>query len=393
MIKVLAITNLFPSSLTPTFAPFNKEQFISLARITEMRAIVPVPWVLAVKSRLKGERPLPPAECRGSIEVFYPTYFYTPKVLRSLYGSFYYHSIRTLFDRLVSTSRPDVVYATWAYPDCYAAAAAAKRWNIPVVARFHGSDVNEYLEYPSRRRRIIEVVDSSDAVVVVSKAMRDRLIAAGAEETKLNVVYNGIDRSLFMPSDKGGARGELGLDRDKRIILFAGNLKPVKGLDGLIRAVSRLDIEDVELHLLGSGPLDSELRSTAAGSGAADRIFFHGAVSHDMIPRWISASDLVVLPSISEGTPNIILEALACSRPVVASRVGGVPEIVSSSSGILFPPGDDGALRSALRKALEREWNEDAIECPASSWEENAEALLRIFKGVSNRNARNDNDE
>jgi glycosyltransferase involved in cell wall biosynthesis len=118
------------------------------------------------------------------------------------------------------------------------------------------------------------------------------------------------------------------------------------------------------------------------------RIHFHGRVAHHMIGRWMNACDLFCLPSLDEGTPNVLLEALACRTPVVATDTGGIPEIVSPESGILFPKGDVPALAGALRAALERDWDRDRIVCPASSWEDNARSLAGILQRAASSTSR-----
>ncbi|MDD4857169.1 MAG: glycosyltransferase, partial [Candidatus Krumholzibacteria bacterium] len=204
--KIICITNLFPDVTRPGFASFNRQQLVHLAAEHELRAIVPVPWPRRAMLALRGAAPKPSADCRDIMAVHYPTYFYTPKIMRSFYGEFYERSIRAVFDRLVSEDWPDVVYATWAYPDCWAASHLAALYGIPIVERVHGSDVNEYLEYAARKRLILEAMRGAWAVVSVSAALRDRLVAAGVEAGKIRVIYNGIDRNLFRPMDRGAAR-------------------------------------------------------------------------------------------------------------------------------------------------------------------------------------------
>jgi glycosyltransferase involved in cell wall biosynthesis len=372
--KVICITNLFPDVTRPGLAPFNKQQILHLAALHELRLIVPVPWPRYAALALRGRKPAPPEECRGLLKVYYPPSFYTPKILRGSYGAFYERSIAALFDRLVRADRPDVVYATWAYPDCFAAANLAGRREIPFVARIHGSDINEYMRYPDRKARILGAMRRAREVVSVSAALRKRLVAEGVEAGKIHVIYNGIDRGLFRPFDRGAARRELRLDESKRILLYAGNFEPVKGVDLLIEAFGRLEAA-AELHLIGDGPERRRLADLARALPPGKIVLFHGRVPHRLMGTWLNACDFFCLPSRAEGTPNVVLEALACRTPVVASDTGGIPEVVPAGSGILFRRGDAGALAAALGEALARGWDRERIECPAGSWTENARAL------------------
>jgi glycosyltransferase involved in cell wall biosynthesis len=373
--KIICITNLFPDVTRPGFASFNRQQLVYLAAKHELRTIVPVPWPRRAMLALRGARPKPSADCRDVMTVHYPTYFYTPKLMRRFYGAFYERSIRAVFDRLVRADRPDVVYATWAYPDCWAASRLAARYGIPIVERIHGSDVNEYLEYPERKRLILEAMRGARAVVSVSAALRDRLVAEGVDAAKIRVIYNGIDRSLFCPMDRGAARRELCLDESKRIILYAGNLERVKGIDLLIEAFGRLDAGGCELHIIGDGPERGRLAALARRLGGGKNVCFHDRVEHRLMGTWFNACELFCLPSLAEGTPNVVLESLACRTPVVAADTGGIPEVVSSDAGILFRRGDALALAGALAEALARSWDRERIECPAGSWDENARKL------------------
>ncbi len=376
--KVLCITNLFPDVTRPGLAPFNKQQILHLAALHELRLIVPVPWTRYAALALCGRKPAPPEECRDLVSVRYPPYFYTPGIMRRSYGAFYERSIAPLFERLVRAERPDVVYATWAYPDCYAAALLAGRRDIPFVARVHGSDINEYMQYPDRRSRILDAMRRAREVVSVSAALRKRLVAEGVDAGKIHVIYNGIDRGLFRPFDRGAARRELRLDESKRIVLFAGNLEPVKGIDLLIEAFGKLETA-AELHVIGDGPERRRLAGLARALPPGKSVLFHGRVPHRLMGAWLNASDLFCLPSLAEGTPNVVLEALACRTPVVAADTGGIPEVVPAGSGILFRRGDAGALGAALTEALARDWDRERIECPAGSWAENARKLGAVL--------------
>ena len=376
--KVICITNLFPDVTRPGLAPFNKQQILHLAALHELRLIVPVPWPRYAALALRGRKPGPPEECRGLMTVHYPPYFYTPKIMRRSYGAFYERSIAVLFERLVRAHRPDVVYATWAYPDCYAAALLAGRHDIPFVARVHGSDINEYMRYPVRRRRILDAMRWAREVVSVSAALGKRLVAEGVEAGKIHVIYNGIDRGLFRPFDRVAARRELHLDELKRIVLYAGNFEPVKGIDLLIEAFGKLDAA-AELHVIGDGPERRRLAGLARVLPPGKRVLFHGRVPHRLMGTWLNACDVFCLPSLAEGTPNVVLESLACRTPVVASDTGGIPEVVPAGSGILFRRGDAGALAGALGEALARNWDRERIECPAGSWAENARKLGAVL--------------
>ncbi|HSG28816.1 MAG TPA: glycosyltransferase, partial [Candidatus Krumholzibacterium sp.] len=337
-----------------------------------------VPWPHMLKLALKGKRPRPLDECEG-IGVSYPAFYYTPKMLRDRYWRFYYDSIRHTFARTVDRFRPDIVYATWAYPDCRAAVELAAEHRLPVVCRIHGSDINDYIRFPGRKHLILEAMEKADSIVSVNEDLAARLRYEGVEAGKIHVVYNGIDRSIFRPLDRTECRERLGLDKDRKLLLFAGNLKPVKGIDILLTALESFESCDWELNILGRGPERSHLEELAGCGKLAGRVSFRGNVTLDEMALWMNASDFLCLPSLHEGTPNVILESMACGTPVIASDTGGIPEIVTENSGILFECGDHRSLLDALRAGCGREWDRDRIDCPAETWGKNAQRVTDVF--------------
>lgn len=379
--KVVCVTNLFPDSTRPGFASFNRQQLVYLSDIHDVYVICPVAWPRILSLAVKGLRPEPPEGCTG-LKVVYPAYYYTPKMLRDQYWRFYYMSVMKTFRQVVNDFKPDLVYATWAYPDCRAAARLAEKAGLPLVSRVHGSDINDYFRHTGRKRLILEGMRRSDAVISVNENLASILRSAGVAPEKIHVVYNGINRDIFGPSDRAAARKELGLDPDFRMILFAGNLKPVKGIDLLVKAFSGLEDTRIHLHILGTGPEWAQLKAIAQVERVSDRVFFHGNIRHDDMSIWYNAADLFCLPSLNEGTPNVILEALACGLPVVASDTGGIPEMITPESGALFECGDSLSLQKMLGESFATDWDREKIDCPAGTWENNARKLSDVLEQV-----------
>jgi glycosyltransferase involved in cell wall biosynthesis len=194
---------------------------------------------------------------------------------------------------------------------------------------------------------------------------------------------NGVDRTLFHPASRVDARRALGLPEDGRVVVFVGGLEPEKGVRELASAFAGIAARDaVHLVLVGDGSLAPELRDRAGSlRGARGRLVLAGPQPLAGVARHIAASDLLVLPSWAEGTPNVVLEALASGRPVVASRVGGIPDaIVEGVTGLLVRPRDVAGLERALADALARRWDEAAIVASAPpSWDESAGQLFDLL--------------
>jgi glycosyltransferase involved in cell wall biosynthesis len=249
-----------------------------------------------------------------------------------------------------------VVFATWAYPDGWAAVRLARRAGLPVVLKVHGSDVLQLDQYPGRRLRTAEALRAVDRVVVVSRDLAEKVIELGADPVRVHLVYNGVDAEKFHPGDRAEARRRLGLDPARPVVLYVGNLYPVKGPDVLIEACGRLAAGGTEfdLHVIGQGTLQKSLEARTGALGLATRSLFHGPLPHERLPDWFRAANLLVLPSRSEGVPNVLLEASACGTPYVATAVGGVPEIAHLGRSLLVPPENPARLADGIRDVLAR---------------------------------------
>jgi glycosyltransferase involved in cell wall biosynthesis len=201
------------------------------------------------------------------------------------------------------------------------------------------------------------------------------------------VQHNGVDGERFRIRDRAAERAALGLSQERRLICYVGNLVHEKGVDLLVEAMGllvRSGRRDLDLALVGAGGLAEPLQKRAAELGITEHLRFVGRRPHEEIARWIAAADAFCLPSRREGCPNVVLEALACGRPVVAARVGGVPELVSPGTGVLVQPESPEALAAGLREALERPWDPQALRdaVPCLSWDQFGRTLYETVKSA-----------
>ena len=219
-----------------------------------------------------------------------------------------------------------------------------------------GSDVLLVTRKPSRRRRVQEVLETTDAVITVNSDLKNAVVRLGIPADKVHVWGQGIDVSRFNPGDRHVARQRLGVSSTGRIIIWVGRMVPVKGLDILLKTCSLLRTRGVDYHLylVGNGPLHKDLVAGTEALGLSDRVTFVGSKLHDELPDWYRAADLTVLPSRSEGLPNVLRESLACGTPFVASKVGGITEIGDSNSSMLVPAENPGLLADTIEQALAR---------------------------------------
>jgi glycosyltransferase involved in cell wall biosynthesis len=353
--RILAITNLYPNPLQPHRATFNRHQFRLLNDLHPIRVIAPIAWTDEWRALRSGGEPLPSSRqvILDGLTVEHPRYLFPPKIGRRWYGHCYEWSVRRTVRRIAEQFQPDLLFAPWAYPDGWSVVRMGRELKLPVVVRVHGSDIKLLDQFPARKRLTSEAVTQADGVVAVSQDLAVELERLGADPKTIQVMYDGVDGSQFFPGSQQDARLQLKLPLDRRIVLFVGNLVPVKGVDVLLRAMAELkDFESPHhLALVGDGGLRPYLTSLAQTLGIADRTTFVGSIPHSELGKWYRAANLFVLPSHSEGVPNVVLEAAACGCPWIATRVGGLPEIAHLGQGRLVPPNDPHALAEAIRES------------------------------------------
>ena len=238
--------------------------------------------------------------------------------------------------------RPDVVYAHFLVPTGLIAALAAR---APVVVTAHGQDVANVGAIPGVRAATRLVVRRASTVIAVSDYLRRRLEAGVPEAAGKTAVVNcGVDLERFTPSDARAARAALGWGGDAPRFLCLGSLTERKNVVRLANAFERLG--EGELAFVGDGPLRARLQGRRG-------IHLAGRVPHADVPRWLAACDVLCQPSLVEPFGQSLLEAMACARSVVATRIGGPPEFVTPEAGVLADPTDDAGLVEALRRAAE----------------------------------------
>jgi glycosyltransferase involved in cell wall biosynthesis len=384
-VRVLAITKIFPNAAEPLSAPFNRQQFAALATRCDLEVLATIPWFpgagLLGKWSSAGKLAAVPAreEIEG-IAVRHPRTLFVPRLAHVTWGPLYAASIAPVLHRY--RGAVDVVLGSWAYPDGFAAVVAARLLGVPCVVKLHGSDINVMAKLPGPRRLTAWALGRCAKVVAVSRALGDEVAALGVPRDRIALVMNGVDAELFHPRDRAEARRALQLPPGP-IALYVGNLKVDKGVLDLAAAWRTVVAQrpDATLAIVGGGPAKAELEAALAGlpAGAAT---LHGPQPLADIPTWLAAADLLVLPSHAEGTPNVVLEALACGRRVVASAVGGIPDLITAPAlGTLCPARDPDALAAALTDALQTPYDPDAVAALGArgGWDASAAALHAVL--------------
>ena len=371
---LLLVTNLFPNSLEPTRGIYTQHILLALQAYYRVSVIAPVAW------RPSWWQALPPLqETWQGADVYHPRYLVMPKVLRSSYALTFALSVRPLLKRLLIEQQVALINVHWAYPDGAGTYLAAKDLGVPVVLHTLGCDLNEFANYWGRRQWIRYVLKRADHVVHVSEPLRDVALRLGSDPQKNSVVLNGVDQQQFQPRAKAPLREKLGLDQALPYVLFVGNFNIEKGLTYLITAWETVRQRHPKAHLLvaGSGPEAPIIEQQIQQLQLSESITLLGRLPHALVNDYLNAADLLCLPSLREGCPNIVLEAAASGLPVVASAVGAVPAIIDAARGLLVPPANSKAMSLALDQALCLDWQLPAFKW--ISWQDNAAQLQRIF--------------
>jgi glycosyltransferase involved in cell wall biosynthesis len=264
-------------------------------------------------------------------------------------------------------------------------------YNKPLIVTAHGGDVYDLPFRDHWYNSLAKfVLSEADEVITVSKFNAEKLLSLGVSSNKLHVIPNGYDERLFKPIPAVKAREKLGLPLNKKILLSIGSLVNVKGHTYLISAMPLVlrKRKDVLLIIVGSGPLKELLQRIIKNYGLEGHVILVGGRMHEEIPLWMNASDIFILPSLQEGFPTVIPEAMACGKPIVATKVGGVPEVIASDElGTLVPPEDPELLSWAILEGLNRKWDSTTIleHAKKYSWSKLAKQILMTYQKALNK--------
>ena len=390
-LRVLVITRLFPNAVEPLSAPFNRQQFAALGRRCHVEIMATIPWFPGSRMlrRISGAaspsvdlRDVPPRDVVDGLAVAHPRVLYVPRIGAGLSAALEAGCL--LRDVMARRRDVDVILGSWAYPDGAAAVALSMAIGVPAVIKVHGSDLNVLSSMRGPRANLALAMPRAARIVAVSRALAEKVSSFGVEPGRIAVIPNGVDASLFHVRDARLARRALGWPAGGRIVLYCGRVERAKGVLELIEAFKAVLREQPDLSLVILGDGSARAEAEARARPIEDSVRFLGARSLAEVPMWMAASSLVTLPSHNEGSPNVVREALACGRPVVATSVGGIPELVHSPNfGELVPPRDPGALARALLRVVGRSSDAEAIAASCGgSWDDSAAALLSVLKAA-----------
>ena len=389
--KVLVFTSLYPNNVWPRHGVFIKERMTHFAKNVDghIRVMAPVPYFPPIKINQRWRfSQVAHAEEIDGVNVQHPRYLMIPKVGMVLHGLLMFLSLYLRVKRVQKDFDFDLIDSHYAYPDGFAAVLIGQLLRKPVIISARGSDVNLFRTFPLVQRLLRFAFLRAERIIAVSQALKDAILQLGIPEEKVEVIPNGVDLEKFKPIPTDEARKRLKL-RGNSLLVSVGNLNPNKGFDKLIKSVRILSEQeshkDIHLVIIGEGPELKNLQGLVHALGLEKRVSFAGGVPHQELFLWYSAADIVCLASGREGWPNVLLEAMACSKPVVATAVGGIPEIVSSNELGILVKRNEMEIASGISQALSKEWNSQKIRKYAEThtWNRVTESLEETFRSAT----------
>ncbi len=385
--RILVLTTLYPNAIMPSHGVFVENRLRAFKDVSkaDIRVIAPVPWFPSGHKIFRSWghwANIPEHETRHGIDIVHPRYALIPKIGMSITPIMLEKTFAKAAQELLDDGFDfDLIDAHYFYPDGVAAVNLATKLGKPITVTARGTDINLIPQYPRQKAMILKAVAHADAAITVAEALRTEMIDLGAAPEKIHTLRNGVDLDLFQPSERNTIRQKMGLSGP--VIASVGHLIERKGHHLVIEALKQ--IPDATLLIAGDGPDRARLQQCAEQFQLSDRVNFLGAVPHEALPDIYTASDVLALASSREGWPNVLLEAMACGCPCVASPVWGSGEVITDQeSGQLAKNRSADAMATAISSVLSKENSRQKTRAYAErfSWEETSQNLNNLFSNI-----------
>jgi teichuronic acid biosynthesis glycosyltransferase TuaC len=385
--KILTFTSLFPNQKRPDFGIFIFQSVCHLAKRPGnfVQVVAPAPYFPSwfPSNRWASYRHLPRKEDIGNLEVYHPRYPLLPGLLMPLHGFLMFLGCFNLVRRLHRKFKFDCIHAHYVYPDGFAAVLLGKLLGLPVVVSARGTDINVFPSFRTIRPMIVWSLGEAAGIVAVSAALKSAILRLGVPAEKVLVVPNGVDTKRFRRLPQPDARQALGIPKDAEVVVSVGSLTPAKNHGLLVSAFAKLlgDRPGAKLFIVGDGPSRPKLEDLIRKSRLQESVSLVGAQPNQQLSLWFSAADVSCLVSSREGWPNVLMESIACGTPVVATRVGGVPELLCSPDLGILTEQNTESVTAALNSAFAKRWNRDALVQHARTreWDKVADEIERYL--------------
>ena len=386
--KLLTFSTLFPNTQRPNHGIFveTRLRYLLASKQVTSRVVAPVPWFPFKNPRfgIYGTfASIPDSEVRHGIDVCHPRYPVIPKVGMSASPLLMANALKSTLGRILDEGYDfDVIDAHYFYPDGVAAVMLGRYFNKPVVITARGTDINLVPQYSLPRRMIRWAADNAAGMITVCNALRDEMVDLGIAGERITPLRNGVNLDLFQPGDRAALRSELGMQ--DFTLMSVGHLEPRKGHELAIQALP--EMSDVHLWIAGMGPDRAKLEALARSLKVQERVRFLGSLPQSELKRYYGGADALVLASSREGWANVLLEAMACGTPVIASNVWGTPEVVAApEAGVLMKERTPAGVVEALRQLRAAYPSSEATRRYAErfSWDDTTEGQIALFRKVA----------
>jgi teichuronic acid biosynthesis glycosyltransferase TuaC len=379
VLRILSLSSVYPTPRNPGAGLFIRARLQRMAAKAELKVVAPV-FLIELNSGT------PRRWSRdGATEVLYPRWLYPPGsgcLAPLLLGLALWWPVV----RLQRKFSFQIIDAHFGYPEGIAAALLASATRTPFTITFRGSEFL-HAQYTLRRYLLRWALRRASCVITVSEELRRLAIDIGADPARTRAIPNGLDNAIYSPGNRDEMRRKHGIHIGALAILTAGHLIELKGHHRVVSALKILRKKGMPAQLLvaGGAPsrgltnFEAKIRRLVTELGLDDHVRFLGHVPPGTLAELMSAADVFCLASSREGWPNVLHEAMGCGTPVVATRVGAVPELIPSDTyGFIVAPNDVTALADGLEKALQKNWDR-ALICEwaqSRSWEQVATEVL-----------------
>ncbi len=392
--RVLALSRNYPNNVMELLGLWVEGLARHCSETCEVKVVAPVPYCppfFGLSEYTRFRRVVPHRWTNG-IEVFHPRFLAGPGY--SLYNAeslMYYFSVRRLVDRLQRDFAFDLIHAHFTYPDGVVAARLGRRYDLPVIITEHAPWRPWMDDFPLVRRQALRAVRESVFQIAVSRDVRDSIIHFTGDPASVRVIPCGVDGTIFTASENG-------YNPRPQQVLYVGSIHFVKGVDILLKAMRQLidRMPDVRLVVVGGSFYrkmqlqEARLRRMVYELGLDNRVEFAGMQPPHEVGRHMRESAVLVLPSRAESFGAVLVEALACGTPVVATRCGGPEDIVTDQVGMLVPKDDVDVLAAAIGHVLERRSDYDPAQLRAYAlenfaWKRIAHRTVDLYREALDR--------
>ncbi|MEW4527090.1 glycosyltransferase [Maioricimonas sp. JC845] len=391
--RILVLTGPFPTATQPGYGVFVKERMSAVAKLPgyDLRVISPTPYFPPIKAmkRWYSWSQFPKKETIGDLEVVRPKYFQPPKIGGYVNPQLAWRATTRAVDRIRRTFDFDLIDAHWTYPWGVLGTMLGERYGKPVVITGRGEDILRFPQLPLVGGMIRRAVPRVDRFIALSGEIASAFERCGAPADRITLIPNGVDCDKFRPVPIDETRRQLNLPCDRPIVVSVGALQERKGFHILVDSLPlvRRQFPDAMVVIVG-GPaaheadFSAEIRRRITHLGLQNDVVLAGPKTHDELYKWYGSADVFGLLSSREGSPNVLMEALACGTPAVATPVGGIPETLSDDRlGIVLPDRTAESAAAGVVEALTRKRCRQTIRTimEGRSWKQTAQQVEKVF--------------